>query len=84
MPGLHSGLDAHGSKYGEGCPDAIRRDEADVSLIWHRIVFALLGAWRSLVARTVRDGEVPGSNPGAPMQVVAESEYFLPDRATEP
>jgi hypothetical protein len=24
------------------------------------------GAWRSLVARTVRVGEVPGSNPGAP------------------
>ena len=28
---------------------------------------APLGAWRSLVARTVRVGEVPGSNPGAPM-----------------
>src|ERR687895_31974 len=26
-----------------------------------------LGAWRSLVARTVRVGEVPGSNPGAPI-----------------
>ena len=26
-----------------------------------------LGAWRSLVARAVRVGEVPGSNPGAPM-----------------
>ena len=26
------------------------------------------GAWRSLVARTVRVGEVPGSNPGAPME----------------
>ena len=26
-----------------------------------------VGAWRSLVARTVRVGEVPGSNPGAPM-----------------
>lgn len=25
------------------------------------------GAWRSLVARTVRVGEVPGSNPGAPI-----------------
>ncbi len=24
------------------------------------------GAWRSLVARIVRDDEVPGSNPGAP------------------
>ncbi len=28
---------------------------------------ARLGAWRSLVARTVRVGEVPGSNPGAPI-----------------
>ena len=28
---------------------------------------APIGAWRSLVARTVRVGEVPGSNPGAPM-----------------
>src|SRR5438105_828566 len=27
-----------------------------------------LGAWRSLVARTVRVGEVPGSNPGAPIE----------------
>jgi hypothetical protein len=27
----------------------------------------VLGAWRSLVARTVRVGEVPGSNPGAPI-----------------
>ena len=26
-----------------------------------------IGAWRSLVARSVRVGEVPGSNPGAPM-----------------
>jgi hypothetical protein len=26
-----------------------------------------VGAWRSLVARTVRVGEVPGSNPGAPI-----------------
>jgi hypothetical protein len=29
---------------------------------WMRV-----GAWRSLVARTVRVGEVPGSNPGAPI-----------------
>ena len=27
-----------------------------------------LGAWRSLVARTVRVGEVPGSNPAAPIE----------------
>ena len=30
-------------------------------------LLAAFGAWRSLVARTVRVGEVPGSNPGAPM-----------------
>jgi hypothetical protein len=30
-------------------------------------LLACLGAWRSLVARTVRVGEVPGSNPGAPI-----------------
>jgi hypothetical protein len=30
-------------------------------------IIALFGAWRSLVARTVRVGEVPGSNPGAPI-----------------
>ena len=30
-------------------------------------ILATFGAWRSLVARTVRVGEVPGSNPGAPM-----------------
>ncbi len=29
-------------------------------------IIAPFGAWRSLVARTVRVGEVPGSNPGAP------------------
>jgi hypothetical protein len=30
-------------------------------------IIAAFGAWRSLVARTVRVGEVPGSNPGAPI-----------------
>ena len=30
-------------------------------------ILSALGAWRSLVARTVRVGEVPGSNPGAPI-----------------
>ena len=30
-------------------------------------IIASFGAWRSLVARTVRVGEVPGSNPGAPI-----------------
>jgi hypothetical protein len=29
-----------------------------------------VGAWRSLVARTVRVGEVPGSNPGAPIELI--------------
>ena len=33
----------------------------------------LIGAWRSLVARTVRVGEVPGSNPGAPIGWLAEA-----------
>ena len=31
------------------------------------ILRPVFGAWRSLVARTVRVGEVPGSNPGAPI-----------------
>src|SRR3954447_4080221 len=35
--------------------------------ILHRSILLPLGAWRSLVARTVRVGEVPGSNPGAPI-----------------
>ena len=37
------------------------------------ILAAQFGAWRSLVARTVRVGEVPGSNPGAPICVAARS-----------
>ena len=32
------------------------------------ILLDFIGAWRSLVARTVRVGEVPGSNPGAPIE----------------
>jgi hypothetical protein len=32
-----------------------------------------VGAWRSLVARAVRVGEVPGSNPGAPIVLLLES-----------
>jgi catechol 2,3-dioxygenase-like lactoylglutathione lyase family enzyme len=35
------------------------------------------GAWRSLVARTVRVGEVPGSNPGAPTQKTPQMRGFL-------
>ena len=34
-----------------------------------------LGAWRSLVARTVRVGEVPSSNLGAPIFAVAVVAY---------
>src|SRR3984885_2598801 len=34
-----------------------------------RATMTKLGAWRSLVARTVRVGEVPGSNPGAPIDL---------------
>jgi hypothetical protein len=37
-----------------------------------------LGAWRSLVARTVRVGEVPGSNPGAP--ILQDQTRLPPDR----
>ena len=36
-----------------------------------------IGAWRSLVARTVRVGEVPGSNPGAPTQKTQQLLGFL-------
>ena len=35
------------------------------------------GAWRSLVARAVRVGEVPGSNPGAPTQKTPQMRGFL-------
>ena len=34
------------------------------------------GAWRSLVARTVRVGEVPGSNPGAPIRKAPQMRGF--------
>ena len=37
-------------------------------------ILARFGAWRSLVARTVRVGEVPGSNPGAP---ICETAHWL-------
>jgi hypothetical protein len=40
---------------------ARRLDGARVGYCWG------VGAWRSLVARAVRVGEVPGSNPGAPI-----------------
>ncbi len=38
-----------------------------------------IGAWRSLVARTVRVGEVPGSNPGAPIveKLCLEAAFLL-------
>ena len=41
-----------------------RADRARSRSLWFTGPF---GAWRSLVARTVRVGEVPGSNPGAPI-----------------
>jgi hypothetical protein len=43
-----------------------------------------LGAWRSLVARTVRVGEVPGSNPGAPMLTMEHDERAAEPPANEP
>src|SRR5438552_678671 len=42
-------------------PRSVRRRAAE---LWFT---EPIGAWRSLVARTVRVGEVPGSNPGAPI-----------------
>ena len=40
-------------------------------------IIAALGAWRSLVARTVRVGEVPGSNPGAPMKTISSGLFVI-------
>jgi hypothetical protein len=40
---------------------------APLRLRGSRVDWTPFGAWRSLVARTVRVGEVPGSNPGAPI-----------------
>jgi hypothetical protein len=41
-----------------------------------------VGAWRSLVARAVRVGEVPGSNPGAPIVLVSTNR--TEERETSP
>ena len=43
-----------------------------------------IGAWRSLVARTVRVGEVPGSNPGAPTKKAPQMRgfFFVEGRAS--
>jgi hypothetical protein len=46
-----------------GTPEARSRETGAGVGYWR-----LFGAWRSLVARTVRVGEVPGSNPGAPIK----------------
>ena len=46
---------------------------ADPQGLWNT---GLIGAWRSLVARTVRVGEVPGSNPGAPIKAPQKSGVF--------
>ena len=35
------------------------------------MVALVIGEWRSLVARFVRDEEVPGSNPGSPTILLA-------------
>ena len=40
-------------------------------------IIAAFGAWRSLVARTVRVGEVPGSNPGAPISFSSNKFYAV-------
>ena len=40
-----------------------------VALRYNEIV--LIGEWRSLVARCVRDAEVPGSNPGSPTNLTS-------------
>ena len=53
------------------------RDERGAGCLWN--TDRLIGAWRSLVARTVRVGEVPGSNPGAPIgEMSALSRHFVP------
>ncbi len=44
-----------------------KRDRYDAS--------AGFGVWRSLVARSVRVGEVLGSNPGTPIVLLRASEY---------
>src|SRR3954470_7832183 len=46
---------------------ALPNTTSDPSEIHRLARLEFLGAWRSLVARTVRVGEVPGSNPGAPI-----------------
>ena len=45
---------------------AYRAGSGTEPALWDTAGF--VGAWRSLVARTVRVGEVPGSNPGAPIR----------------
>ena len=35
-----------------------------------------IGGWRSLAARTVRDREAPGSNPGPPTNFVFKTQRF--------
>src|SRR3954453_10846369 len=55
---------------------AVRGQVSDVSILLP------LGAWRSLVARTVRVGEVPGSNPGAPIASARRQDAELPDRGS--
>ena len=54
-----------GTEVLQDSPSKEEIDAAVAALGGRRI--APFGAWRSLVARTVRVGEVPGSNPGAPI-----------------
>ncbi len=58
---------------GHGASVAARAPSAGVETVWSEAKRSVwdtavcVGAWRSLVARAVRVGEVPGSNPGAPI-----------------
>ena len=56
----------------------------DLVSCWHDatvprrpVPFASLGVWRSLVARAVRVGEVPGSNPGTPIETAPLGVVFF-------
>ena len=50
----------------------------DKSIRWTYTVFSV-GVWRSLVARTVRDGEVAGSNPVTPTTKLFEAHVHQPE-----
>ena len=50
----------HSYRYGDGFVNA------PIPLGVHRLYWSFVGAWLSLVERSVRDREVAGSNPVAP------------------